>query len=245
VYQPIVDLETYAVCGHEALLRLVDPTLGPVPPEEFVPQAEELGIITAIDDWVLATALREAADAGVTTSLSVNVSPAWLAGRNAADRVVEAAARAGFPLGRLSLEVTERVALASDVAVALRSLRDLGVQILLDDFGTGYSSLASIGTLEIDGIKIDRGFLEGVETDRHRAAILEAVLTLTDRLDAAAIAEGVESEAQAQLLRSFGCRLAQGLYFGRPSPAPDGLRQDVGRATRLSGIERLGPFDRG
>jgi diguanylate cyclase (GGDEF)-like protein len=223
-YQPIVDIESGEVRSHEALLRLVDPVLGRVPPDEFIPQAEELGIISSIDEWVLANALRESVEAGTTTSLSVNVSPGWLVNPGIADRVAAVARRCGFPLDRLSLEVTERVALAANATAAISSLRKLGVRILLDDFGTGYSSLAYIRTLEIDGIKIDRGFLEGVDTDRHRAAILEAVLTLTDRLDAVAVAEGVESAKEARLLRSYGCRLAQGFYFGRPAPAPDGLR---------------------
>jgi diguanylate cyclase (GGDEF)-like protein len=222
-YQPVVDIATASVVGHEALLRWVDPVLGRVPPDTFVPVAEELGLITRVDNWVLDTAVREAAAANNHGRLSVNVSPAWLTSPAVADQVAEVAAIHRFPLECLALEVTERVAVADNVTTILAALRAIGVRILLDDFGTGYSSLAYVRTLEIDGIKIDRGFLQGVETDRHTAAILEAVVTLTDRLGAVAIAEGVESPAQARLLADLGCKLAQGFYFGRPQPAPVGL----------------------
>lgn len=220
VYQPIVDIGSEQVCGHEALIRFVDPILGNVAPDEFIPLAEEVGIVTAVDNWVLSTALAEASLAGIQTTLSVNVSPAWLTDPRSIGHLVTAARTSGFSLDQPSLEVTERVAVADAVAEPLRQLRGLGIKILLDDFGTGYSSLAYVRTLEIDGIKIDRGFLDGVETDRHTAAILEAVVTLTDRLGAMAIAEGVESAAQAELLASLGCRFAQGFYFGRPMAAP-------------------------
>ncbi len=222
-YQPIVEIGSETVMGHEALLRWVDPVLGQVPPDAFIPVAEELGMIARIDDWVLETALSEVSAAGNRGSLSVNVSPAWLAGADVAARVAALAITYDYPLASLALEVTERVAVAENVTAILRDLRALGVRILLDDFGTGYSSLAYVQTLEIDGIKIDRGFLQGVESDRHTAAILEAVVTLTDRLGAVAIAEGVESQAQAKILNDLGCRLAQGYYFGRPKPAPGGL----------------------
>jgi diguanylate cyclase (GGDEF)-like protein len=223
VYQPIVELETGKPCSHEALLRFTDPALGPVPTDEFVTLAEELGAMATIDNWVLQTALTEAARARLETSLSVNVSPAWLTRTDAASLVAEAAARSGFPLERLALEVTERVALADTAQRTLAELRGLGIRVLLDDFGTGYSSLAYVRTMEIDGIKIDRAFLDGVEADRHRVAILEAILTLTDRLGAIAIAEGVESGSQAELLAAFGCRLGQGFYFSRPGRAHERL----------------------
>ncbi|MDH3678658.1 MAG: EAL domain-containing protein [Acidimicrobiia bacterium] len=221
VYQPIVEIVTGEVQGHESLLRYVDPVLGAVPPDEFIPLAEELGIICRIDDWVLDTALREATGAANRTRLSVNVSPAWLADPAVVDKAVTTAARHRFPLHRLTVEVTERAAMSDTVPAALAQLRAIGVRILLDDFGTGYSSLAYVRTLEIDGIKIDKGFLDGVENDRHSAAILEAVVTLTDRLGAQAIAEGVESGSQAALLLSLGCRLAQGFFFGRPVVADE------------------------
>ena len=222
-YEPVVDIESETVVGHEALLRWVDPVLGRVPADTFMPVAEELGMVTRLDDWVLATAVREAAEAGNDARLLVNVSPAWLAAGGAADKAAAVALAHGFPLDRLALEVTARVALADNVTTVLRQLRAIGVRVMLDDFGTGYSSLAYVQRLEIDGIKIDRGFLQGVESDRHTAAILEAVVTLTDRLGASAIAQGVDSPAQAKLLHGLGCRLAQGWYFGRPAPAPAGF----------------------
>ena len=224
VYQPIVNIGTGEVGGHEALLRFVDPVLGAISADEFIPLAEELGVMASIDNLVIETAIKEASSVGLETSLSVNISPAWLSRTDAVDQLTSGAARYDFPLEQLTLEVTERAALADNVTSTLSQLRRLGIRILLDDFGTGYSSLAYIATLEIDGIKIDRGFVDGVDTDRQRAAILEAILTLTDRLDAIAIAEGVETAAQAQLLYSFGCTMAQGYYFGLPAPAPDGLQ---------------------
>lgn len=222
-YQPIVDLNTGLVRSHEALLRLDDQVLGRVGPDEFIPAAEDLGLVGDIDCWVLRNAMREVAAAGLASGLSVNVSPPWLQRPDAIDVVIEAGAATGFPLDRLSLEVTERVALADSVTGTLRQLRELGPKILLDDFGTGYSSLAYVRTLQVDGVKIDRGFVDGVESDLSKAAILEAVVTLTERLGALAIAEGVEEEAQQTVLQAFGCHLVQGFYYGRPTPAPEGL----------------------
>jgi diguanylate cyclase (GGDEF)-like protein len=223
VYQPIVDIETAEVGGHEALLRFVDPELGAISTDEFVSLAEEIGVIASIDNLVIETAIGEATSAEVETSLSINISPAWLSRTDAVSQLTSITDRYQFPLDRLHLEVTERAALAENVTSTLKGLRQLGIRILLDDFGTGYSSLAYIARLEIDGIKIDRGFVDGVETDRHQAAILEAILTLTDRLGAMAIAEGVETAAQAELLSSFGCTLGQGFHFGLPAPAPEGF----------------------
>ena len=221
-YQPIAAIQTGTVVGHEVLLRWVDAVLGSVPPELFVPVAEELGLIARIDDWVLRTALQEAGG-GAHGELSVNVSPAWLAGSDLTARVEAMTAACDFPLELLTLEVTKRVAMADNVTAILVSLRSAGVKVLLDDFGTGYSWLAYIRTLAVDGIKIDRGFLEGVETNPRTAAILEAVITLTHRLGAVAVAEGVETEVHAKLLADLGCTQAQGLYFGQPQRAPEGL----------------------
>ncbi|MGF1600003.1 MAG: putative bifunctional diguanylate cyclase/phosphodiesterase [Acidimicrobiales bacterium] len=222
-YQPIVAIDSGVVCGHEALLRFTDPVLGQVTPDEFIPLAEELGLIAAIDEWVVHTVLDEASMGGDGTRLSVNVSPSWLADPAAVDRMVAKAAEVGYGLDRLSLEVTERVVLVDTATAVLGRLRGLGIKVLLDDFGTGYSSLAYMRNLDIDGIKIDRGFLDGIEYDRLTAAILHGIVTLTDRLGTLAIAEGVETAVQANVLSALGCRLAQGFYYGRPRPAPEGL----------------------
>ena len=226
VYQPIVDIASRRAKSYETLLRYTDPVLGAVTPDEFIPLAEELGLISEIDDWVLANAMSEAAAVPGKVRLSVNVSPAWLADPSAINRLAELSHKHGMPLRRLGLEITERAALSAAVPATLARLRAIGVRVLLDDFGTGYSSLAYIRTLDIDAIKIDKGFLDGVNDDRHTIAILEAIVTLTDRLGAQAIAEGVETEEQAQLLASLGCRWAQGYHFGRPGPADEVLTSE-------------------
>ena len=224
VYQPIVDIGSGVVQGYEALVRMDDPIIGLVEPEEFLALAEELGLAASVDDWVIDHGIRQIVESGTLTHLSINVSPAWLASPKSYALVIEAADCHQFPLDHLSLELTERVPLSHEAVTTLNELQRHGVQVILDDFGTNDSSLSSIREFEIDGIKIDPGFLLDADSNRQSTAILEAILTLADRLDASAIAKGVETEAQVDLLASLGCTKAQGYYYGLPAPGPAGLQ---------------------
>jgi diguanylate cyclase (GGDEF)-like protein len=225
-YQPIVDLHTGAVTAAEALLRW-QPSDGPsVPPDAFIPVAEQSGLIVEIGAWVLRRACRDAqpwhAAAGV--SITVNVSARQLRDAGFGALVREVLAETGLPAAALVLEITETVLVASTPAerhrlqVLLNGLRELGVRIALDDFGTGYSSLAYLHDLPVDILKIDRTFTSGVQGDR--APFTRAILDLSRSMGIECIAEAVETAEQADILRRLGCRFAQGYHFARPMAAP-------------------------
>ncbi len=216
-YQPIYDLRCDRVCGFEALLRWSSPTLGEVPPAEFVPVAEELGLMDAIGGWVLRQACLEAARWPDPLGVSVNVSPAQFAAGHLVSNVSEALQLAGLPARRLVLEVTEAVLLAhgtSNLAI-VRSLRDLGVRASLDDFGMGYSSLSGLTAFPIDQIKIDRSFIRGLG-DAGTVVVVRAIMSLAASLSMRVVAEGVETRSQLQWLREEGCDHMQGHLLSRP-----------------------------
>ena len=222
-YQPIYDLRCDRVCGFEALLRWSSPILGEVPPAEFVPIAEELGLMDAIGGWVLRQACLEAAGWPDPLGVSVNVSPTQFAAGHLVSDVSEALQLAGLPARRLVLEVTEAVLLAqgtSNLAI-VRSLRDLGVRASLDDFGMGYSSLSGLTAFPIDQIKIDRSFIHGLG-DAGTVVVVRAIMRLAASLSMRVVAEGVETRAQLQWLREEGCDHVQGHLLSRPL-SPSGV----------------------
>ena len=221
-FQPIVSLDGGGTVGQEALLRWTR-RAGAILPEEFIPVAEETGLIVPIGSWVLDQACREAVH-GAPGFTSVNLSPRQIAEPDLVGTVAAALERSGLPPEALSLEVTETVLLALTRATLrnLRGLKGLGVRLVLDDFGTGYSSLAHLTELPVDMIKIDRSFVANLAPGRPEAAIVGAVIFMSAALGIDVVAEGVEDEAQAELLRGMGCPLAQGFHFGRPA-APVGL----------------------
>jgi diguanylate cyclase (GGDEF)-like protein len=230
VYQPRVDARTARCVGFEALLRWRSATLGDVSPGEFIPVAEEAGLITKLGAFVLREACKQLAAwraEGLTQHISVNVSVHQLAERERfVDLVLETLRDTRLPAECLELEVTESVFMKQpDVMVGvLRELRALGVTLAVDDFGTGYSSMAYIRTFPIQTLKIDRTFVGELENSRESRAISAAILGLARELSIQTVAEGVESSSQAQLLRDMGCNELQGYHIARP------LEADAARA---------------
>jgi len=228
VYQPIVDLASGALCGVEALARWRHPERGSVPPLEFIPVAEETGLIGALG----ARVLREACDQFVAwqaelgdaapRSVAVNLSRAQLCEGDLVERVQHELLRSGMPPHCLRLEVTESLAMQEAGALGvLRRLQALGVSLALDDFGTGYSSLACLHEIPVDVVKIDRSFVSQLTQSDHRRVLIQATVLVARALGIRTVAEGVETAEQAQLLEDLGCSMAQGFLFGRPMAADD------------------------
>ncbi|MCY7398464.1 MAG: EAL domain-containing protein [Sphingomonas bacterium] len=221
-YQPIVDAASGAEVGREALLRWRHPTRGEIAPDLFVPIIEDAGLIHQIGDWVIREACAEAATWPATVSVAVNVSAAQLAGAGLAQTVLSALATSGLDASRLELEVTESVFLGDDAATlaSLERLRAIGVGMVLDDFGQGYSSFGYLSRARFSKIKIDQSFVRGAaQGERESLAIVDAILALARGLGMATTAEGVETAAQAEVMRGLGCDQLQGYYFGRPVAA--------------------------
>jgi diguanylate cyclase (GGDEF)-like protein len=222
VFQPVLRLADRAVVAFEALVRWRHPTLGTVPPDEFIPVAEQRGDIVEIGRWVLERACAQVARAsGPGVHLSVNVSPRQFADPGLVDQVAGILRGTGLPARRLTLEITEGLLLEDACAVGptLEAVRRLGVRIALDDFGTGYSSLAYLRRFPIDRLKIDRSFIGGLHRDPEANAITIAILGMAGALDLPVVAEGVETEEQAWALHDLGCGFGQGYLFARPAPA--------------------------
>jgi diguanylate cyclase (GGDEF)-like protein/PAS domain S-box-containing protein len=226
-YQPIVSLPDRAIVGVEALIRWHHPERGLVPPVEFIPVAEENGLIEPIGRWVLERACRQAAqwhsewpDAR-PLEMSVNLSAIQLAKPGLADTVEAALQATGLDPACLCLEITETAMLREPEAIeeALRALGALGVRLALDDFGTGYSSLSYLPRLPLDTLKIDRSFVDGLGVESQDTAITEAIIAMSRALSLTVVAEGVEVEPQAEELVRLGCELAQGFHFCRPVAA--------------------------
>lgn len=221
VYQPQFDLASKAIVGFEALLRWQHPTRGIISPSDFLPLAEEIGVITAIGEWVLRTACKQAATWPSSVSIAVNLSPAQFRSAKLLETVKSALNHAQLPPDRLELEITER-ALLDDTDAALtvlNRLRDLGAAVSMDDFGVGYSSLGHLQKFPFDKIKIDECFVRGIEIHGDRRAVVRAVITLAATLGMTTIAEGVETEAELACIQADGCQEVQGYLTGRPMSA--------------------------
>ncbi|HEX6375517.1 MAG TPA: bifunctional diguanylate cyclase/phosphodiesterase [Allosphingosinicella sp.] len=224
VYQPLIDLRSGAVAGFEALARWNHPQRGPISPGEFIPVAEESGLIVPLGQWALETALATlagwdaAAGVPLPLSVSVNLSALQLARDDLVGFVDAALARHGLPGARLTLELTES-AIVPDPRRAtsvLDGLKALEVSLAMDDFGTGYTSLAYLQRLPIDVLKIDRSFVSGMLRDADSVAIVRAILSLASALGMSTTAEGVDAPELAQALAEMGCSHGQGFYFARP-----------------------------
>jgi diguanylate cyclase (GGDEF)-like protein/PAS domain S-box-containing protein len=219
-YQPLVDLSADVVTGCEALLRWRHPQRGLVSPAEFIPLAEETGLIEEVGEWVLKQACAEAASWPGQIRVAVNVSPVQFRSKTLALKVAAALAESGLAPGRLELEVTETVLIRDDeeALTILQQLRELGVRIALDDFGTGYSSLSYLHRFPFDKIKIDRSFISDIGEPEGSSPIVQAVVTMAAARQMATTAEGVETAAQREILRQLGCSQMQGYLFSPALP---------------------------
>jgi diguanylate cyclase (GGDEF)-like protein/PAS domain S-box-containing protein len=224
LYQPCVDASSEAVTGFEALIRWEHPERGPISPVEFIPLAEEIGLINEIGEWVLRTACAEAANWPEAISVAVNLSPVQFKSHALPTLVRMVLSDTQLPAKRLELEITEGVFLSNDdhVHEMIASLKAIGVKLALDDFGTGYSSLSYLQRVPFDKIKIDRSFVTGASDLAGRnASLIRAMVGLASDLKMQTTAEGVETAEELQLVRDLGCSLVQGYIFGRPMPPED------------------------
>jgi len=244
VFQPVVTLADGSVCAVEALARWRHPERGLVPPVEFIPVAEEAGLIGALGDYVLEAACHQFADWGRTLGerrpalLAVNLSRAQLLMPGLVHSVRSVLQQTGLSPSMLQLEVTESLA-AQDQTVqrTLEALKALGVRLALDDFGTGYSSLACLHQMPVDTVKIDRSFLSQVEASGYHRVVIEATLQVARTLGMTCVAEGIETEGQAALMRQLNCERGQGYLYSRPLPADELERWLVQRAGRIEAPE--------
>jgi diguanylate cyclase (GGDEF)-like protein/PAS domain S-box-containing protein len=225
-YHPIVNVQNNQVSCCEALLRWHHPERGMLPPAEFIPVAEETGVMVPIGEWVLRQACIDAAVWPAGISVAVNVSPVQLTNEAWSHTVVGALAASGLSPHRLELEITESVLVRNSQATlrTLRQLRELGVRIVMDDFGTGYSSLSYLRSFPFDKIKIDRSFVDNVLNSADTLKIVHAIASLASGLNMITTAEGVETEQQLEIIRAAGCTEMQGYLFSPPRPVAEILR---------------------
>jgi EAL domain-containing protein (putative c-di-GMP-specific phosphodiesterase class I) len=223
-YQPKICITDGKLRGVEALVRWLHPRRGLLPPSDFLPMAEESGLILALGDWVLDEACRQAAAwqaQGESICIAVNVSARQLVKGDLVGRVKELTALHGIPATALQIELTETALMVDPVKAieTLGSLREMGMGIAVDDFGTGYSSLSRLRSLPIDLLKIDRSFVMNAEHDARDAQVVRTIIALAQNLGLEVVAEGVESEAHASMLKDSGCTVCQGYHYGHPQSA--------------------------
>ena len=229
VYQPIHDLATRTMIGAEALLRWVHPERGPISPTKFVPMAEESGLMVEIGHWVIRTACADAqawrsrTPGPLPLRVWINLSSRQLPEAGLYDQLVDAISESGVAPEAVVLELTERVLLTHKdrAAQLMQRIKSLGIALAIDDFGTGYSSLSHLQRLPIDILKIDRTFVDGLESDTHASTLARTVVSLGELMSLEIVAEGIETEEQAERLLTLGCRSGQGFLFGAPMPASE------------------------
>ncbi len=222
LYQPVHSVSTGDIASYEALVRWCHPTRGMIPPDVFIPIAEETGVIIALGEWILQDACMAATQWEPHIKVAVNVSPVQFALANLAHTICAILDKTGLHPTRLELEMTE-AALLKDRAVTLstmRQLKNLGVTIVMDDFGTGYSSLSNLRSFPFDKIKIDRSFIAAMKQDENAHSIVRAIIGLGKSLDLPVTAEGIETDSQYRMIVDEGCAQAQGYLFGKPSKLP-------------------------
>jgi EAL domain-containing protein (putative c-di-GMP-specific phosphodiesterase class I) len=236
-YQPLVNLQTQRVTSFEALLRWQHPERGMISPSEFIPLAEETGLIVRLGEWALREACSEAMGWPDDISVSVNLSAVQFAKGDLVSTVMNALASSGLPAARLELEITESILLERckhNVRI-LDQLHELGVRIALDDFGTGYSSIGYLRSFNFDKLKIDQSFVRDLLSDEKSLAIVRAIVGLGASFGIATTAEGVETEDQKRCLNQEGCTEVQGFLYSKPLP-PNEIPLLLGRlgAPRLA-----------
>jgi predicted signal transduction protein with EAL and GGDEF domain len=222
-YQPIVDLASGDINGCEALLRWHHPQKGLIPPNTFIPLAEEIGLIIPIGEWVIRKACAAAAGWPKELKIAINLSPIQFRNPGLLPVIVSALATSGLSPDRLELEITETVLLHDGEGTLnlLYRLRELGIRIAMDDFGTGYSSLSYLQSFPFDKIKIDRSFVNDIVKSTGSLNIVRAIAALAKGLRMSATAEGVETLEQLEVIRSEGCTEMQGYFFSKPLPAEE------------------------
>ena len=233
-YQPQNNVATGEITGFEALVRWTHPAKGPIPPLDFIPLAEETGLIIELGEWVLRTACADAASWDRPYKIAVNLSPVQFSHANLAQLVHEILTETGLSPQRLELELTETAVIADKARSLhiLRQIKALGVSVALDDFGTGYSSLETLRAFPFDKIKLDRSFMSEVESSPQAKAIIRAVLALGKSLNVPVLAEGVETGDQLAVLASEGCDEAQGYFLGRPAPVAEAYAHAIAAVVR-------------
>lgn len=245
-YQPIIDLSSGRVLGMEALIRWQHPERGLLGPDQFIPLAEETGLIISVGTWMLEHSLEQLhlwrSASGETQNLwmAVNLSPRQLTDPDLAARIAHCLHRYELDPDWLHLEITETAVMqsADDAVATLAPLRDLGVRVIIDDFGTGYSSLARLKNLPVTALKIDRTFVDGLGTDASDQLIVDAITQMAHSLNLDVIAEGVETRQQLKILRSLGVTMGQGFLWSRPRPA-SGLADWIGDAMSPADLAAL------
>jgi predicted signal transduction protein with EAL and GGDEF domain len=228
-YQPIVDLQTRQMMGMEALVRWKHPRFGLLPPDRFIPVAEETNLIVPLGEWILREACQQTqawrekyrGDLGI--SITVNISIRQFQQKELVDIVANALEDAGLPPGTLILEITESFMIqdAEATIVKLHELKKLGVRLAIDDFGTGYSSLSYLQRFPVDILKIDKSFVEKLGQGKEGKAVARAIIMMGDSLNLKTIAEGIEHSSQIQELQNLGCEAGQGFHFAKPLTKDD------------------------
>ena len=223
-YQPQHDMLSGNVVGYEALIRWRHPERGMIAPVEFIPVAEETGLIAPIGEWVLRKACTDARLLPEECFVAVNISPVQFMTRDFVGIVAKIVEETGIAPKRLELELTESAMMQDRdrAAEILKKLTAMGISVAVDDFGTGYSNLAYLIDFSFQKLKIDRSFVSRMETDTSSGAVISTIVGLSRALGVRTIAEGVETENQATLLRAAGCQVVQGYLFGRPAPLVPG-----------------------
>jgi predicted signal transduction protein with EAL and GGDEF domain len=246
LYQPKINLKSGLISGLEVLTRWQHPELGLIPPDEFIPVAERTGLIIPLTLWVLHQSLLQCRawnDMGINLDIAVNLSMWNLEAQELPDQIAGLTKSIGMPAQRLELEITESLIMGDPQRTVrtLTRIRDLGVHFTIDDFGTGYSSLAHLKKLPVTGMKIDKSFVQNMESDRDNSVIVRSIIDLGHNLGLKVTAEGVETQAARDMLASFDCDEAQGYYYSYPLPAheiAELFRKSQGSRAKFS---RLGP----
>ncbi|NUS99782.1 MAG: bifunctional diguanylate cyclase/phosphodiesterase [Sphingomonas sp.] len=235
-FEPQVDLQTGEITGFEVLARWRHPLAGIIPPDRFIPIAEEIGVIDRLSEQVIRAALLASRDWDPSIKISVNISPSQFSDGWLAERVVRILTETSFPAERLVVEITES-SLFGDMDLArniIASLKNQGIRLALDDFGTGFSSLSHLRQLPFDLIKIDRSFVTNIHESGQSAAIVRAVATLADALEVPILVEGIENEAAHAAVLAIGCSSGQGWYFGKPMEADQAAQLIARRSIPLA-----------